>query len=729
MDLLRRAAAAGSLLYCAAVGAATTAPSVPAVDTHFGVAVPDPFRNLEDLKDPAVRQWLLGQGDAAAQTLARIEGRDALLQRIGALADSSGDVVREVTRRAGGRLFYLKRRAGESQFKLVVRQGLKGAERVLVDPQALAARHGGVPHAINYFAPSWSGRLLAYGVSAGGSEQAELHLIDVASGRELREPVPRVVEPSVAWSPGDRWLGFNQLRALPAGAPESEFYLDSAVLLIDARQPRRAPRPVFGPLVNPELRLDRLDVGALRFAPGSPYAVLRATDTTVPEGKVFVAPLAELAAAGRPPRWRLVSTADDKVTDVQLRGRELLLRSYKAAPRGEVLALPLPLADGNGPALAGARVVVPQPERGVLESFQAGRRAIYVQLQQGFSVRVQRHDPARPGRGADAAPGLQGSTYAIVDPGGGADELWLLTSTWTAPSRILSTAGGTLRDTGLRRNPPPAGVPELEALEVEVPSHDGVKVPLALVHAKGLALDGRNPTLLDGYGAYGITTQAWYDPRRYAWFERGGVLAFVNPRGSGAYGDDWHRAGFKATKPNTWQDGIAAARWLQAQGYASPATLGIEGGSAGGIFVGRAVTAAPELFAAAIFDVPVMDTVRFETTANGATNTGEFGTVAVEPEFKALLAMSTYHQIRDGTAYPAVLLVHGLNDPRVDVWHSAKAAARLQQASSSGKPVLLRLDAQAGHGIGSTAQQRNALQADRWAFLLWQFGRVGLRQP
>ena len=324
---------------------------------------------------------------------------------------------------------------------------------------------------------------------------------------------------------------------------------------------------------------------------------------------------------------------------------------------------------------------------------------------------------------------LQGSTYAIVDPAGGADELWLLTSTWTAPSRILSTGRGRLSDTGLRRNPPPSGVPGLEALEVEVPSHDGVMVPLALVYPKGLALDGRNPTLLDGCGAYGFTTQAWYDPRRYAWFERGGVLAFVNPRGSGAHGDAWHRAGFKATKPNTWKDGVAAARWLLTQGYASPAMLGIEGVSAGGIFVGRAVTTAPVLFAAAIFNVPLMDLVRFETTANGATNTGEFGTVAVESEFKALLEMSTYHQIRDGTAYPAVLLVHGLNDPRVGVWHSAKAAARLQQASSSGKPVLLRLDAHAGHGIGSTMRQRNSLLADEWAFLLWQFGRASLKQP
>ncbi len=732
-------------LYCATAGAdpaapaapaasaalatpAAVAPGVPAVDTYFGVEVPDPFRNLEDLKDPAVQRWLQDQGQLAAQTLARVDGRDALQQRINALADADGDVVRAVERRPGGRLFYLKRRAGESQFKLVVRQGLNGAERVLVDPQRLAAQTG-VPHAVNYFMPSWNGRWLAYGMSAGGSEQADLHLIDVASGRALREPVPRVIEARVAWSPGDRWLGFNQLRALPDGAPEAEFYLDSTAQVIDLRRPQRAPRAVFGAQINPDLALDRMDVGALLFAPGSPYVVLQATDTTVPEGKLFVAPLADLDA-GRLPRWRLVATAADKITQVQLRGHELLLRSYKAAPRGEVLALPL-RARGRGaaPTLADARVVVSQPERGVLESFEAGRRWVYVHLQQGFSVRVQRHDPARPGRGRDAAPGQPGSTYAIVNPGGGADELWLATSTWTEPSRILSMTGGRWRDTGLRHGAVPAGVPELEVHEVEVPSHDGVGVPLAVVHRKGLALDGRNPTLLDGYGSYGATTQAWFDVRRYAWFERGGVLAFVNPRGSGAYGDEWHRAGFKTTKPNTWKDGIAAARWLIERGYASAATLAVEGTSAGGIFVGRAVTAAPELFAAAIFNVPVMDTVRSERSANGATNISEFGTVAVESEFRALLEMSTYHQIRDGVAYPAVLLIHGMNDPRVDVWHSAKAAARLQQASSSGKPVLLRLDTQAGHGVGSTATQRNSQQADEWAFLLWQFGRLPLKQP
>jgi prolyl oligopeptidase len=705
-------------------GAATTAPSVPATDTYHGVAVEDPFRNLEDLKNPQTRQWLLGQGEVAAAQLARIEGRDALRERIAALAQHGGDLVTGITRRPGGRLFYLKRAAGESQFKLVLRQGLRGAERVLVDPQALA-RASGVPHAINYFRPSWDGRTLAYGISAGGSEQASLHVVDVASGRPLREPVPRVVQSAIHWSPDNRWLSFNQLRDLPADAPETEYYLDSAVLLFDRLHPQRKPRPLFGPLLRPDLQLDRLDVGEVIFSHDSPFMLARTTDTTVPEGRLFVAPVAALGR-GRV-AWQPLSTAADKITSAQLRGRTLFLRTYADAPRGRVIALDLDGVRGVAHPLARARTVVPEPERGVLTAFALGRRAIYTELRAAFGLRVRRHDPAAPGPGVDVAPSVVGSTFAIVDRRSARQELWLATSTWTAPSRVLTVgADGTLRDTGLRRGTPPAGVPEIEVTEVDVPSHDGVKVPLAVLHRKGLVLDGRNPTLLDGYGSYGSSTQAWYDGRRYAWLERGGVLAFVNPRGSGAYGDDWYRAGFKTTKPNTWKDGIAAARWLIAQGYATPATLGVQGGSAGGIFAGRAVTEAPELFAAVILNVPVMDTVRAELSANGITNISEFGTVKDETEFKALLAMSPYHQVRDGTPYPAVLFIHGLNDPRVDAWNSAKGAARFQQASTSGKPVLLRLDAQAGHGIGSTAQQGHAMRADEWAFMLWQMGRMGL---
>jgi prolyl oligopeptidase len=708
--------AAGLVAAAAWAGAAPpAAPSRPVTDTLHGVAVVDPYRNLEDLKNPETRAWLQAQGDFAANELARIDGRDALALRIQALADATGDTVREVTRLPGDRVLYLKRGVGENQLKLVLRDGLAGPERVLVDPAALA-QASGVPHAINYFAASWDGKRLAYGVSAGGSEDASLYLMEIATGRALGAPIPRVHEGLVRWAPDNRHLTYNQTRALPAGAPDTETFLDTTVFVIDAGRPESAARPLFGPLVETSLGLDRLDVAEVFFAPGSRWMIARTTDTTVPEGKLFVAPVAALGGAA-PITWRPIATAADKITDAQLRGDMLYLRSYAGAPRGRVLALRL-----TDPVLARAALVVSEPEAGVLTAFALGRDAVYSEVRLGFNTRVRRHAGAA-GAGQDIAPALSGSTFLVDDPARTHADPWVTTSTWTEPSRVLAVGrDGRTRDTGLRAAKRPPGMPELEVSEVLVNSHDGVRVPLAIVHRKGLALDGARPTLLIGYGAYGISMEARFDARSIAWLERGGVIAYANVRGSGAFGDGWHRAGFKATKPNTWKDGIACARYLVEQGYASPKTLGIWGTSAGGVFVGRAVTSAPQLFAAAIFDVGIMDTVRAEASANGITNISEFGTVEKPDEFAALLEMSTYAHIENGTAYPAVMLIHGLNDPRVDVWHSAKAAARLQAASSSGKPILLRTDSQAGHGVGSTAGQANSKLADVYGFLLWQFG-------
>lgn len=697
------------------------APSEPVVDTLHGVRVEDPFRNLENLRDPRTRAWLEAQAAYGEAQLARIDAREALARRIAELSRSAGDVVRDLRRFPGGRSYYLKRRAGENQFRLMLRNGA-GEERVLVDPQQHA--RDGAPHAINWYVPSWDGRTLAFGLSAAGSEDASLHLIDTASGRLLREPVPRVRQEYAGFSPDSRRLAFNQNRALPAGAPDTETYLDSTVYVIDLDRPQAAPRPIFGRELQPELGLERLDVGAVFFAPGSRWMVARTTDTTVPEGRLFVAPVAALGSA-KPIGWRPISRAEDQITDAQLRGDTLYLRTRAGAPRGRVLALPL----GAGtPSLQRAREAVAEPSQGVLREFTLGRDAIYVEVQQGFNTRVMRHGRGTPRDGVDVAPGVAGTTFVVEDAGRAYRSPWVTTTRWTEPPRVFAIdSKGGARDTGIRDSRRPAGTPELEVTEVLVESHDGARVPLAVVHRQGLARDGRNPTILIGYGAYGFSFQAGFDPRSLAWFERGGVIALANVRGSGAFGDTWYRAGFKASKPNTWKDGLAAARWLIAQRYASPQTLGIWGTSAGGIFVGRAVTTAPELFAAAVFDVGVLDTVRFEESANGITNVSEFGTVRDPAEFRGLLEMSTYHQLRDGTPYPAVMLVHGMNDPRVDVWQSAKTAARLQQATASGKPVFMRIDMQAGHGVGSTAQQAASQLGDVYAFLLWQFGQLSAR--
>jgi len=369
---------------------------------------------------------------------------------------------------------------------------------------------------------------------------------------------------------------------------------------------------------------------------------------------------------------------------------------------------------------------VPEPTSGVLQGFQLKSNGLIAQVRHGTGLALRQHGAGdRVGR--ELSLPYAGAAWPIAEPAPIDDAVVFSMTGWTRWEQFYIARNGAITPVTLGAEPILPAL-DLQVTEVEVPSHDGVKVPMTVLHRKGLVLDGSNPVLVHGYGSYGLSISAYYSPDNLVWLERGGVLAYTNPRGSGVHGDDWHRAGFKASKPNTWKDGIACVRWLIERRYGSPATMAIMGTSAGGIFVGRAVTEAPELFAAAIFNVGALDTVRAEESANGATNTGEFGSVNNPAEFRALLEMSTYHAIRDGVAYPAVMLVHGINDPRVPVWESSKTAARLQTASSSGKPVLLRLDMQAGHGMGSTVTQRNAATADQYAFMLWQMGKMAKKR-
>ncbi len=685
-----------------------------------GTTVNDPYRWMEDVKGAPVQAWMKAQGDATRQLLDRIDGRDAIEARLAELARARGDVVRGVMQMPGDRWYYLKRASGESQFKLVARVGMTGAERVLVDP-GLAAKRTGVPHAINYFKPSWDGRTMAYGMSAGGSEDASLYLLNLAAGKLLGKPVPRVHDTPLHWLPDSRSLTFTQLTPLKPGAPETDTYKDSRVLWLKLATPARL-QPLFGATVTPTLGLDRLDVAELITVPGSPWVVARTTDTTVPEGKIFVAPLAQLGSARMV--WKPVAKETDKVFNVHLRGDQLYVMTQAQASRRRIVAVDL-----RAPSLDKATLVAAEPGDGALEDFALTPGSVVAAQRQGTTVVLRRYAAGDTAGRMLPAP-ASGAAWLARTPAHHTEALAYAFTGWTEPTRWFQLDGDRSQAFSLGKRKVPAGLPEIVVQDVHVPSHDGVLVPMTVLHRKGLALDGKNPVLMHGYASYGLSESAHFSSDNIAWIERGGVLAFTNPRGSGVYGDAWHRAGFKTTKSNTWKDGIACARWLIAQGYGSAKTMGVIGGSAGGIFAGRSATEAPELFAAAILEVGTLDTVRAEESANGATNTSEFGTVKDPAEAKALVDMSTYHAIQDGRAYPGTLLVHGMNDPRVEVWNSSKTAARLQAAQvglPNAGPALLRLDMQAGHGVGSTLNQQQALSADIQSFLLWRMGKTNLK--
>jgi len=391
------------------------------------------------------------------------------------------------------------------------------------------------------------------------------------------------------------------------------------------------------------------------------------------------------------------------------------------------MSVPLGLtsAPPASPDLSKAQTVIAAGS-GVVVSHQVAKDAVYVTQRRGVTTALLRVPFTPRAQAEELALPVSGSV-SLVDVDSRLPGAIVSLAGWTRTSKpyYVNAADGKLAALDLVRPGAYDAPLDIEAREVTVKSHDGVEIPVSVLTRKGIKLDGNNPTIVYGYGAYGITENPLFNPRIYAWIERGGVYAYAHVRGGGAFGEEWHMAGRKVTKPNTWKDGIAVAQWLIANRYTSPARIGIYGGSAGGIFVGRAITERPDLFAAAVPAVGVMDMVRTEASANGVANIPEFGTVKSEEEFRALLAMSSYHHIKDATRYPAVMLVHGVNDTRVDVWQSAKFASRLAAGSQTlkdSKPVLMRLDYDLGHGQGGTRNQQQAQTADVWSFFLWQFG-------
>jgi prolyl oligopeptidase len=294
---------------------------------------------------------------------------------------------------------------------------------------------------------------------------------------------------------------------------------------------------------------------------------------------------------------------------------------------------------------------------------------------------------------------------------------------WLQSTRIMAYDPVKDRsdDTGLNL-PSSIDTAQFEAHELFATSYDGTQIPLSVIHRKGMALDGSHPTILAGYGSYGVSLEPRFNPTTLAWIERGGIMAIAHVRGGGEYGEGWHMAGFKQNKINTVLDFIACGQFLVDQHYTSPGRLAGEGGSAGGITVGGALTWRPDLFAVILDLVGMSDALRFETEPNGPPNVVEYGSIKTESGFHGLYAMSAYAHVHDGVAYPAVMFSTGANDPRVAPWHMAKMAARVQAATSSKRPVLLRVDYDAGHGIGSSNSQYESELADLWSFALWQMG-------
>jgi prolyl oligopeptidase len=703
------------------------APAVPlaapvrnVTDTYFGVKVDDPYRYMEDLKNPEVAAWIKAEADYTNQVLAAIPGRAQMAARIKELDDSVPERVDIVTVLPGPLFLYEKRLPDQDVPRLYLRKGLTGAESLLVNPEANAAANA--PHMVlSYSAASRDGRYVGYGLSPGGSEDAVLHVLDTTTMQETSELIDRAQFGRPIFLADGKSFLYNRLQKLGPDSAPTDRYLDSKVYLHVIGTNPDTDKPVFGNGVA-GLSMEPTDIPFAVTVPGGHFAFGLVVHGVLREITVYAAPEEELAKPDL--AWKKIFDVSDGIVNFAVRGDDVYVLSHKGASRFQVLHFSL--EDPDHADLAHADVVIPASDN-VIQNLNTAQDALYVQELHDGMGRLLRV-PYGSNKVEEVKLPFEGSiSLDSTDPGVPGAYFGMMG--WTRGNRILAydPAKKAAADTGLM-SPGKFGNPaDLESVEVKVPSHDGVLVPLSIVYRKGTKLDGSHPLLLYGYGSYGITIDPFFDPQLLAWYEQGGIYAVAHIRGGGEYGEDWHLAGKMLTKPNTWEDFIACGEYLIAHQYTSTSRLSIVGGSAGGITVGRSITERPDLFAVAIDEVPASDTVRMEFSPNGPPNIPEFGTVKEEDGFKALFEMSAYQHVKDGTKYPAVMLTSGINDPRVSTWEPAKLTARLQAASSSGKPILFRVDYDAGHGIGSTKSQSEKLRADVYSFILWQVGAPGFQ--
>ena len=711
--LLRGAAALLGGACVAAVALANVAPVNPAgqpagikaqpiEETYFGTKVVDRFRFIE-AKDPATLAWMKSQSAWTRSLFDSIAPRAAYLQKVSAFGSAFG-VVNSV-QLGGARVFYLERKPGADAFDLIVRDA-DGTKRTLIDTAALIKAAGGTPQAIDYYSTTRDGTRVAVGISAGGSENSQLSVIDAATGKTLAGPIDRAQFGSPAWLDDGSGLFFVRMQAMRPDSKPTDKYQNSGNWFWTTKAP---PVEVAGAASGHGPIKDPLRFPVVSVIADSGRTLLVEVNGVQNEFQAWIAPLA--GARNGSADWRPLIVTADEVTAFDANASTIWLLTHKDAPTFKVLSLPV------GGTLKEARTVIAaRPDR-VVESIHAASDALYVVAREGLVGKVLRVDPK--GAVSELALPFAGTVTEVATdaalPGAivGLDGWVHPTAHYRYDPKSGAFANLEL-DTGPKFDPA-----RFAAVEMSARARDGTAVPLSLITPAGPKQ--ARPMLLDAYGAYGISNLPFFSPRVVTFVAAGGAYAECHVRGGGELGEAWRLGGKDASKPNTWRDFIACAEQLIADGYTTRELLTIQGTSAGGITVGSAAVERPDLFAGAVGRVGDLDALRSEMMPSGPANIPEFGTFKDEQGFRNLYAMDAYQHVRNDAHYPAFLITTGLNDPRVEPWEPAKMAARLMEVPGHA-PVLLRVEDAAGHGLGTTKSTRDAEDADIAAFVFWRAG-------
>jgi prolyl oligopeptidase len=685
---------------------------VDARETYFGSTYEDPYRWLENLKDDAVRAWFKAQALLTDDVLAKIPARDALVAEWTELDRRRPASYRDITYEHG-RVFYKKTLGGENVGKLYYRQGWRGAEKLLFDPstfQPAGARPGQVT-TIADLMPSPDGRRVVLGLTAAGTLFSELRVLDV----ERRTLLPDSIYPSRgahAWTMDSRSFFYD---AGPISDIESrDVELNRKTCLHQVGSPVASDIDVFSDASHPELAIEPNEHPFATIDESFPGYVIGQVNTVQSEMRVFYAPAAPLSRGGKLHWQVLAKTSDQLVRGMEFHKGQVYAVTHAGAARYKLVRTSIAHPDWQH-----AETVIPEA-RDSIATIVKSKSFLYIVYSDGIVGRIVKYG-LDSGKTSEVQLPTSGSVHMHC-PDWRSDRCIVSVTSWVRPTTLYDFDADkdhfvkSIFDTDVIY----PGFENLVTEEVEVPAPDGTLVPLSIIHRKDLRLDGSSSAILEGYGAYGFSIQPRFDIMHSVALH-GVVLAYAHVRGGGEKGEAWYRAGFKSTKPNTWNDFIACAEYLVNKGYTSAAKLAGRGTSAGGVLISRAITERPELFGAAVCNVGCANTMRMEFTPNGPANTPEFGTVKDQTEAAALYEMDGLQHVRPGVRYPALLGVAGWNDTQVAPWQPGKLVAAMQAATTSGKPVLMKVNYDNGH---STEEKTVTFKnfASQTAFMLWQTG-------
>jgi prolyl oligopeptidase len=669
------------------------------VDAYHGVQIPDPYRWLEDDNSPETAKWVEEQNKVTFAYLDRIPYRAKIKERLERLYNYP---KYSAPFRKGETFFFSKNDGLQNQSVLYAQKGLNGAPEVLIDPNKFS--EDGTSR-LTIFSLSKDGKYAAYGISKAGSDWQEYHVMEIATKKTLADKLPWIKGSGASWQ-GNGFF-YSRYDAPEKGRELSSKNEYQKVFFHRAGTPQSDDELVYEDKANPQR------FHSVRVSEDERFAFLNVSERG--KGKkgnaVFYRDLSKGEKTFKP---IVAEISDDQFGVVDNIGDQFLIETNRNAPNNKVV-----LFDPKSPDEKNWKVVIAEKPEPMQGAWTSGGK-LFTSYLKDVTTRIYVHDLGGKLENEVKLPGL-GSAGGFR--GDKDDKFVFYTfSSMNHPPTIYRYDIATRKSTLFRAPEIPDFKPaDYETKQVFYNSKDGTRVPMFLVHKKGLKLDGANPTLLHGYGGFNIATSPGFNSPRLALLEQGFVYASANLRGGGEYGEKWHEAGTKLKKQNVFDDFIAAAEWLIANKYTSPEKLAVQGGSNGGLLVGAVINQRPELFRAAIPQVGVMDMLRFHKFTIGWNWVADYGSSDNAEEFKALRAYSPLHNVREGAKYPATLITTADHDDRVVPAHSFKYAATMQEKASRANPVLIRIDAKSGHGASSTSKQLEQT-ADIYAFLFHNLG-------